>query len=218
MPTLAIIEDHPAIAEGIGLLLRSEPDIELVGMARDRAGADALRRERRPDVVLCDVALDTPTAGLELLRTHRRTGGPAFVMFSAYDYPSYLASAVDAGASGYLSKMAPVARILEAIRAAGKGQRSFEASVLRSARRAPRQPSRRELEVIGLVRRGYTNERIAERLGLSVKTVESHLRRLYTRYATTNRAELAMLAATQGWVSPSDDTADADELLRAPAD
>ena len=101
---------------------------------------------------------------------------------------------------GYLSKMATVEQILDAIRTVAAGGTAYPSDTRRSAKEALRVPTLRELEIIGLVAEGLSNVEIAERLSLRVKTVESQLRRLFDRYDMTSRTALARLALRQGWI------------------
>ena len=128
MIRLAIVEDHPAIAEGLTALLRGEPDVTVVGTAQDGVAADRLIETQAPDVILCDIRLAGTVDGLDVLARH--TPGPAFIMLSAYSYPSYYAAAVEHGAKGYLSKMATIAQILTAVRTVAAGGDEVGAVVL----------------------------------------------------------------------------------------
>ena len=92
--------------------------------------------------------------------------------------------------------------VVAAIRVVAGGETAFSASSMRIIRQALRRPSEREVEVLELVAAGASNEDIAERLFLSLKTIESHLRRMFDRYGVMNRTELAVLALNEGWVSP----------------
>lgn len=199
---LAVVDDHPAISEGLASFLAAAADIELVGAARDVPGARELIRTATPDVVLCDIELGGGDRGFELLEArHPREGAtPAVIFFSAYDFPAFRALAMERGAAGYLLKTAPVAEILEAIRIAAAGRTTFTSRDLRAARSALRRPSAREIEVIGLIVAGHSNDEIAAALAIGPKTVESHLRRLFARYSVYNRTALAMLALQEGWV------------------
>ena len=121
-------------------------------------------------------------------------------MLSGFEQPSFLRAALDAGAAGYLSKSAQIDEILAAVVAAGAGEDQFAAAALRAVAEAPRGPSPRELEALRLLVRGASNDEIAAGLGISIKTVESHLRRLFGRYGVLSRTELAMLAVREGWL------------------
>ena len=198
MIRLAIIEDHPAIAEGLAALLRDEPDVTVVGTAQDGVAADRLIETQAPDVILCDIRLNGPVDGLEVLAHH--TPGPAFIVLSAYSYPSYYAAAVEHGAKGYLSKMASIEQILRAVRTVAAGGTAFPDDVRRTARAALRPPTPRESQILALVAEGHANAEIAERLSLRIKTVESQLRRMFDRYDVTSRTSLVRVAQRQGWI------------------
>jgi DNA-binding NarL/FixJ family response regulator len=198
MIRLAIVEDHPAIADGLTALLRDESDVVVVGTAGDSVAADQLIESASPDVVLCDIRLAGTVDGLEVLTHH--TPGPAFIFLSAYSYPSYYVAAVERGARGYLSKMATIEQILEAVRTVAAGGTAFPVAVRRAARTALRPPTPREAQILALVAEGLANAEIAERLGLRVKTIESQLRRLFDRYDATNRTALVRVAQQQGWL------------------
>jgi DNA-binding NarL/FixJ family response regulator len=195
---LAIVDDHPAIAEGLAALLRDEPDLTVVGTARDSVSADRLIEAQSPDVILCDIRLAGTVDGLEVLANH--TPGPAFIMLSAYSYPSYYAAAVERGARGYLSKMATIGQILAAVRAVAAGGTAFPGDVRRAARAALRPPTPRESQILALVAEGHSNAEIAELLALRVKTVESQLRRMFDRYDVASRTSLVHVAQRQGWI------------------
>ena len=199
---LAIVEDHPAIAQGLGRLLASAPDVEVVTVTDDPAGIDALiegPEGTRPDVVLCDVMLGGRDRGFELLERHFAEA--RFLMFSAYEFPAHHRRAVEEGAAGFVSKLASADEILHAIRQVHAGGSMFSVEVLRSARRAPRNPSDRELELLRLLAEGASNEAIGARLRIRPKTVEGMLRRLFDRYVVENRTQLARFAMRQGWLT-----------------
>jgi DNA-binding NarL/FixJ family response regulator len=195
---LAIIEDHPAIADGLTSLLKDETDVVVVGTAADSVGADRLITSQSPDVVLCDIRLAGTVDGLEVLARH--SPGPAFIFLSAYSFPSYYVAAVERGARGYLSKMATIEEILKAVRTVAAGGTAFPTEVRRAVRSALRPPTPRESQILAFVAEGLGNAEIAERLGLRVKTVESQLRRMFDRYDVTSRTSLARVALTQGWL------------------
>jgi DNA-binding NarL/FixJ family response regulator len=198
---LAIVEDHPALADGLATLIRGSTDVAVVGTAPDVATATALIERETPDVVLCDIVLAHDDDGFDLVR--KFAPKPAFIMLSVASYPSFHARAVDLGAKGYLSKMASVDQILDAIRSVAAGGAAYPSDARRSAMEALRLPTQRELEILALVAEGLSNVEIAERLELRVKTVESQLRRLFDRYDVTSRTALAHLALRQGWIDDS---------------
>jgi DNA-binding NarL/FixJ family response regulator len=198
MIRLAIVEDHPAIADGLAALIQKSSGMKVVGTAKDIAAASRLIEREKPDVVLCDVRLSDAGDGFEVVRQH--TPGPAFIILSSYWYPSYHVRAVELGAKGYLSKMATVDQIVRAVEAVAAGGSAFPVAARQAASDALRVPTPRELEILALVAEGLANAEIAERLALRVKTVESQLRRLFDRYDVTSRTALVRLAARQGWI------------------
>ena len=196
---VGIVDDHPAITAAVGEAVRAVPDLELVGVARTMA--DGLTLAADVDVLVCDVQLDGRAEGLRLLETvHQGARPPAVIVLSGYGQTSIVRAAIERGAAGYLDKGAEVATIIEAIRTVAAGGVVFTAAQLRTAGSAPRRPSDRELQVIDRVTAGATNAEIGLALGLSEKTVESHLRRLFDRYGVLSRTELAVLALQEGWV------------------
>jgi DNA-binding NarL/FixJ family response regulator len=195
---VAIVEDHPAIADGLAALIQLSSGVTVVGTARDLPSASALIESGAPDVVLCDIRLADAGDGFDLVRRHG--AGPAFIILSAYWYPSYHVKAVELGAKGYLSKMATVDEIVRAVETVAAGGSAFPVAARQAASDALRVPTPREMEILGLVAEGLSNAEIAERLALRVKTVESQLRRLFDRYDVASRTALVRLAVRQGWI------------------
>jgi len=200
---LAVVDDHPAIAAALAAGIRDRDDMELVGTATTvTAGLEMVERTG-PDVVICDLWLDGEPGGLDVLASltaRERRDPPRVLVLSGFDQPSFLRAAFEGGAAGYLSKSSPVDAIVEAIVAVAAGETRFPPVTLRALRDAPRRPSDREMGAIRLLARGASNDEIAVGLGISIKTVESHLRRLFGRYGVLSRTELAMLAVREGWL------------------
>lgn len=201
MIRLVVVDDHPAIAAAVSAAVEDRADVELVAVAGSAADAAEVIAATRPDVVVCDIWLDGQPAGLDVLAAVvARPRAPRVLILSGFDQPSFLRAAFEGGAAGYLSKAAPVADIVGAIVAVAAGETRFPDVTLRALREAPRRPSPRELAAIRLLARGASNDEIAVGLGISIKTVESHLRRLFGRYGVLSRTELAMLAVREGWL------------------
>jgi len=207
---ILVVDDHPAVVDSVGRAASAHADLEVAGVARSLDDATAAIERLRPDLdlVICDVQLAGEAEGLRLLERFGRDGRPAFLMLSAFDYPTLMRAAYERGARGYILKTAELPEIVEAVREVARGETVFSASALRSMRSAPVRPSERELEVLELVIAGAGNEDIAKELVLSQKTVESHLRRLFNRYGLMNRTELAVLALREGWVEQPAPAAD----------
>ena len=196
-----VLDDHPAIAAALSAAIAARDDLELVAAPSTADEALAAVTALQPDVVVCDLWLAGEPAGLDVLTTVAgMSRGPRVLVLSGFDQPSFLRAAFEGGAAGYLSKATPVAEIVDAIVAVERGETRFPDVTLRALRDAPRRPSPREIAAIRLLARGASNDEIAVGLGISIKTVESHLRRLFGRYGVLSRTELAMLAVREGWL------------------
>jgi DNA-binding NarL/FixJ family response regulator len=195
---VAVVDDHPSILAGLAAAVGAAPDLALVGSGRTLA--DARDLAARVDVLVCDVQLDGGAEGLQVLEASRHE--PAKVLLlSGFGHPSVIRAAIERGAAGYLDKGVEVEVIVAAIRTIAAGGTVFRSADLQTWQTAPRRPSDREIEVIAGVIGGSTNGEVAAHLGLSEKTIESHLHRLFDRSATGRRTELAVLAMNEGWVA-----------------
>jgi DNA-binding NarL/FixJ family response regulator len=198
---VVLVDDHPAILDAVGSAVQAAPDLQLAGTARSLEDALALLGAAGTiDVVVTDVQLAGEAEGLRLLDAIGGEG-PGVLLLSSFDQPPLVRTAFERGAAGYLLKTSELPEILDAIRTVAAGGTMFSAAMLRTIRTAPRRPSDREVEVLTLVCAGATNDEIGGRLGVSDKTVESHLRRLFDRYGVLSRTELAVLALREGWVA-----------------
>jgi two-component system NarL family response regulator len=194
---VAIVDDHPVVREGTAALLAGVEGLAIVGTAGSIEEATPLLDPAAVDVTLLDIRLGT-ASGLTVLSASggRERPLPAIVVLTAYDYPQYVAAAMRLGASGFVLKTAPIAELVDAIRRAAAGGVAFG---LRPPGRTPTFTAR-ELEVIRLVVEGCSNDEIATALGITAKTVEAHLRRMFARLAIVSRTELATRALREGWL------------------
>ena len=219
---LAVVDDHPAIALAIeaavgagnteralgkagGATSADDLEIRIVGIVRTPEDGIALASQSgpdAPDVVLCDVQLRAGTDGLEVMAAAVAAGCRVIVLTS-FDRSSLMRAAFERGASGFLDKGVEVEAILRAVRSVAAGGTAFSAATLDAARYSPRPPSDREVGVLRELQRGATSDEIGVRLGISARTVESHLRRLFDRYGVVSRTELAVLALREGWIDTS---------------
>lgn len=202
-----IADDHAVLRAGLRLLLQAEPDMEVVAEAANGRQAVDRARVSRPDVVLLDISMPE-IGGLEVIQTLKREL-PALkvLVLTMYDDPEYLRQALSAGASGYVLKRAADTELLSAIRAVHQGGTYLHPSharlllngmLERERTKGTGQPhellSEREKEIVRLVALGYTNQQIAERLYLSVKTVETYRSRAMEKLGLRSRAELVRYA------------------------
>jgi DNA-binding NarL/FixJ family response regulator len=213
-----LVDDHALLRSGLRLLIGAQPDLEVVGEAGDLAQALGLARSRHPDVVTLDLTLPDGS-GLAAIETLRAAAPAARILvLTMHEDPALVRSALAAGASGYLAKSAADSALIAAIRAVERG-RFFVEVQNREAMEALVTPGRvvsgapapiamlsgREREVLVLLAQGHTNQAIADRLALSVKTVESYRARLLQKLGLKNRAELTRLAIDLGLVGRAAD-------------
>lgn len=196
---VVLVDDHPPIARGLLDAAQEAADIAIVGWAADATRGAELLDAPDVDVAVVDLQLDGAAEGLRLLERVSGRARPAVLVLSAFDYPALVRRAFELGAAGYVLKTESVEAVLDAVRLVARGGTAFSAERLRAVRAAPRPPSAREREVLRLVAAGSTNDEVAARLGISLKTVESHLRRMFDRYAVMSRTELAVMAVRDGW-------------------
>lgn len=200
MTRVAIVDDHPALREGTATLLDREPDIEVVALVGTLDEVRSLiAGPEPPDVVVQDIRLGEES-GLRMLAGDEgaSTDVPRcpIILWTAYDYPQYAAYARRAGAAGFVVKTAPVAELIGAIRTVAAGGTHFGSQADLGV--TPITP--RELEVLRLVVDGMSNDQVGAELGITTRTVEAHLTRLYERSGTQSRTELATRALREGWL------------------
>ena len=190
---IAIVDDHPVVREGTAALLATVPGLCIAGTAGSLEDSIPLLDPAAVDVLLLDIRLGSQS-GLTLLGG--KASLPAIVVLTAYDYPQYAAAALRLGASGFVLKTAPIAELVEAIRRAASGGLAFG---VRPIGLAPIFTAR-EREVVALVVEGRSNHEIGAALGITSKTVEAHLSRLFDRLGLQSRTELATRALREGWL------------------
>jgi DNA-binding NarL/FixJ family response regulator len=197
---VGVVDDHPSIVAAVSDAVAAAEGLDLVGSGRTLD--DALALIGRVDVLVCDVQLDGQAEGLRVVDAARTARTPpAVLLLSGFGHGSVVRAAIERGAAGYLDKGAELGAIVDAIRIMAAGGTVFRATDLQASLAAPRRPSDRELQVIAAVITGATNAEVAAGLGLSEKTVETHLHRLFDRYGLLSRTELAVLAIDEGWTT-----------------
>lgn len=213
-----IADDQELIRSGLSLILRAQPDLEVVGTAADGHQAVELALRLRPDVCLFDIRMP----GLDGIEATRRVAGPgvasplAVVVITTFDLDEYVYGALRAGARGFLLKDASAELLVQAIHAAARGDaliaprvtaRLLETFARGAPPRAATTPlTERELEVLETVARGSTNEEIAEALHISLSTVKTHVASLMDKLGARNRVEVAIWAYESGHVRPGSAT------------
>jgi DNA-binding NarL/FixJ family response regulator len=212
---VVVADDQDLVRDGLTMILESQPDMEVVGAARDGVEAVDVVRRLAPDVVLMDIRMPR-LDGVEATRRLVSSGSRSRVLvLTTYDLDEYVSEALRAGASGFLLKDAPRHKLLAAVRSAMDGDTVLAPSVTRRVleayvTRRPGGPDRRlarltvrETEVLCLVAQGLSNAEIADRLVLSVTTVKSHVARLLAKLELRDRVQAVVLAYESGLTGPA---------------
>ena len=225
MPSIRVLiaDDHAVLRAGLRMLIDAQSDMKVVGEAADGAETVNRARELESDVVLLDLSMPGPPSAVTIERLARLDPSPRVLVLTMHDDPVYLRSALQAGASGYVVKKAADVELLSAIRVVHGGgtfvnlTRPGEAQPGQEVRRVlrdspaaglPRPLSRREVEVLRLLAQGYTNHEAADRLAVSIKTIETHRKRLSDKLGLKSRAELFRFAVESGLLDRDATTSD----------
>jgi DNA-binding NarL/FixJ family response regulator len=217
--TVLIADDQPLMRSALRMSLAAEPDVRVVGEAADGLQAVQLARELRPDAVVMDIRmpkLDGVAATRQL--TESRDGKPIHVLvITTFDLDEYVVEALRAGASGFLLKDVTPQELAHAVRVIAAGDALLAPAVTRQlldrfARRLPPtgpqglellgNPTDRELAVLKLVARGYSNAEIGRVLHLAETTVKTHVGHLLSKLGLSDRVQLVVLAYESGLVQP----------------
>ena len=207
---LVLVEDQAKILQQQRRLLEAYDELDLVGVARDGAGALALIKKEKPDVVLLDLGLPDMD-GVEVIRRLRKQGIQVEILiYTIFDEEERVLEAVRAGASGYLLKGTPADRMVEAVREVHAGGSVIQPRLARrllrhfQAQDQEGAPSLtpRETEILGLIARGLSNRLAAETLGVSPATVRTHLEHIYAKLEVSNRTEAVTEAIRRGIIEP----------------
>lgn len=199
---ILIVDDHPVVREGLTSMLGRKKGVHvLAAVAGACQAADCVRRSP-VDVALIDMRMPGIT-GTELIRKLRSLSPRTkFVVLSNFEFDEEIYQSVEAGASGYLPKETDAEGILQAIRDVHLGKTSFPCRIARRLAARNRRPelSRRELEILELVAKGFTNKEIASALRLSQFTVRNHLKNVTAKLQVSDRTEAAFFAIQSGLI------------------
>jgi DNA-binding NarL/FixJ family response regulator len=193
-----IVDDHYMVIEGIRSLLKNDKSIEWIGHATNAVSCMAFLKGQQPDVILMDISMPDKS-GIDLCKEVKEKYPAISILgLSTFNQQSFIQKMVDNGALGYLLKNASAEELLEAIEAAGKGQKYFGGEVIETLKLSQKIVApiltRREKEVLQLIVDGMTNNEIAEKLFVSVTTINSHRKNLLTKLEAKNTAALVRIA------------------------
>lgn len=197
------VEDHPVFREGLQFILDSQTDMELVAQASNSDEAITEFRRVNPDVTLMDVRLPGPNGTETLLELRKLCPTVRVVMLTTSDSEGDIHQALKAGAVAYVLKSMPKDDLLNVIRAVHSGKKHFPAEVaIRLAGYfADDELTRREIQVLELIRDGNRNKQIADQLSISETTVNFHIRNIVDKLQANDRTHAVVLALRRGLLS-----------------
>jgi DNA-binding NarL/FixJ family response regulator len=207
-----LADDHAVVRAGICQFLEQAEDITVVAEAGDGQEAKEFIEQHNPDVAVLDIQMPK-ASGIEVtrwIREHHRDVG--VLILTAYDDDPYVMAVIQAGANGYVLKTASPKEIVGAVKDVYAGNSALDAEILQKmvaqvSSGVQEQPveklTDRELEVLGLVAKGYTNKAIGVQLGISDRTVQGHLAHIFSKLQSSSRTEAVMRAVSLNWL-PSD--------------
>ncbi|MEV6241186.1 response regulator transcription factor [Lentzea sp. NPDC051838] len=203
MIRVLLVDDHPVVRFGLRTIVEAEPDLSVIGECGSGLEAVQLASELAPDVVLMDLKMPgmdgaTATAAVVASTSCR------VVVLTTFDTDGDILRAIEAGATAYLLKDAPSFELIEAVRAAARGQTVLASPVATKLVSAVQRPglSAREAEVLSLVARGLSNVAISQELNVSEATVKSHLLHVFSKLDVSDRTAAVTVALSRGWLPP----------------
>ena len=212
---ILLADDHAIVRQGLKLLIDAQPEMTVVGEAADGDTAVAQALALQPNVIVMDISMPG-TNGLAATRTlKQRQPGLVVLVLTRHEEDTYLRELLRAGASGYVLKQSPPPQLLQAIRVVGSGGIYLDPAVtarvadgLLDGRQDDRRAaaaviSDRESEVLRLVAVGHSNKEIADRLNISIKTVEVHKANAMRKLGLTGRVDIIRYGVLQGWLYDS---------------
>ncbi len=206
-----IADDHFVVREGLRALISTEPDIEIIGEAADGREAVEGIRKLQPDVILLDLIIPHKN-GLEVIVEVTQDNPKARILvLTSFSDDEKVFTAIKAGALGYLLKDSSPQELIQAIHDVYHGESSLDPTIALKLLREFKQPSdqssvekdltERETKVLSLVSRGLTNQEIADMLGISERTVRTHVGNILSKLHLANRTQAALYALRKGLTS-----------------
>ena len=204
-----LADDHAVVRAGIRQFLEHALDITVVAEADDGAMARSLIAEHLPDVAVLDIQMPE-ASGIEVTRWVRANHPHVGVLvLTAYEDDPYVMAVLQAGANGYVLKTARPSEIIQAVRDVHEGKSALDPAIagklmarIAVQHTAPKYEALtdREMEVLQLAAQGYTNKAVGIQLGISDRTVQGHLAKIYAKLEASSRTEAVMRAVSLGWL------------------
>lgn len=207
-----LADDHVIVRAGIRQVLEHAGDIRVVAEAGDGEIAENMVQQYQPDVAVLDIQMPK-ASGIEVTRWVRANiKNVGVLVLTAYDDDPYVIAVLQAGANGYVLKTASVDELIQAVRDVHEGKSVLDSSIAQklmahifnsSQTTVVENLTDRELEVLSLAAKGYTNKAIGIQLGISDRTVQGHLAHIFDKLQASSRTEAVMRAVSLGWISQS---------------
>jgi len=214
---ILIADDHAVVREGTRQILEHEPNLEVVAEAADGEEAVKLAGSAKPDVAIMDIAMPKLDGIQATKQIKAQYPSIAVLILTAYDDDQFVFSFLEAGAAGYLLKSVRGRQLVDAVQAIYAGESVLHPTIARKVLdrfasdpdKLKRQElrellSERELDVLKLAARGLRNEDIANKLCLSLRTVQGHLSHIFNKLQVSSRTEAVVRALKEGWVTLDD--------------
>jgi NarL family two-component system response regulator LiaR len=204
-----VADDHAVVRQGLRTFLELQEDVVVVADVPDGERALAAAREHRPDVVLMDLVMPGMEGSEAIRQIVRERPATRVIALTSFLDDDHVFPAVRAGAAGYLLKDVEPQELVKAIRTVHAGEALLHpavaarlmAEVAGGGEAAAADPlTAREREVVALIARSFSNKRIARELGISEKTVKTHVSNVLTKLGLADRTQVALHAVRQGWV------------------
>jgi len=213
---ILVCDDQDIVCEGLERILNSDPDLEVVGIAREGNEALKILPEVHPDLVLMDLKMPGMNGVTASRKIHQRYPEIPVLVLTTYDDDEWVFDAIRSGASGYLLKDTPREELIKAIKGTLEGESFVDPSITRKlltrlARTTP-EPERpstlsfseREMEILQLLARGLSNSEIAQELFLSEGTIRNYTSAIFSTLGVSDRTQAAVAAIRYGFVNLSD--------------
>jgi two-component system response regulator NreC len=206
--SIVLADDHAVVRSGLKMLLQAESDFEVVAEGGDVESAKRYVLGHKPRVLVLDLNMPGGSSLEAIPQIRENSPDTEIVVLTMQQEPAYARHALSAGAIGYVLKEAADDELVEAVRRAAKGESYLNPRLgaRLASEPAPGPPddlSEREVDVLRLIALGHTNAEIAERLYLSVRTVETHRAHIQQKLSVSSRAELVAYALKRGLIKPS---------------
>ena len=205
-----LADDHSVVRTGLRTLINQQADMEVVGEAADVAAVITRTGELKPDVVVLDLSMPEGGGLRAIPRIREASRSTRVVVLTMHDDPAYVRSVLSSGGWGYVLKNSADVDVLRSIRTVHRGRRFVDSTIAASVlgeleqEKLPPQLSTRELDVLRYLAEGHSYQKIADRLHLSVKTIESYRARISQKLGFRTRAELVRYALMTGLLSSED--------------